>query len=77
MTALRGKYHNGKLSLEAPFESEQPVDVIVTFLEEGLNANPQRPLQISDFSFAKTRALLKDLNESLSDEVIQERRSAL
>jgi hypothetical protein len=35
------------------------------------------PLKLSDFSFLKSRELLKDVNVSLSDAVMEERRSEL
>ena len=72
MTTITETYYNGQLKLERPLKTKKPVKVIVTFEEE-----PVKSLQLSDFSFLETQALLKDYKGSFSDEVIQERRTAL
>lgn len=50
---------------------------IKTFLLENFEKTPteKKYLQLSDFSFAKAQAVLKDYKGSLSDAVIEERRS--
>ncbi len=47
------------------------------FLLENFEKKPteKKYLQLSDFSFAKAKAVLKDYKGSLSDAVIEERRS--
>lgn len=52
---------------------DKPVKVIVTFIEE--NADENKRLMLNDFSFAKSRELLKHVKDSISDAVIEERRS--
>lgn len=76
MLALKGIYENGIIKLEKPPQSDKPIMVIVTFLEEE-ESKEEKPLSLEDFSFMKTRALLADYKGSLSDAVIEERREAL
>jgi hypothetical protein len=76
MQTLTGTYYNGTLRLEREIQSEKPIKVAVTFLEE-----PQREtnagLSLSDFSFLEARELLKDYHGSFADEVIEERRNSV
>lgn len=44
--------------------------------EEDIKPEPKR-INLSDFSFGKSRALLKHVKESFIDDVINERREAL
>lgn len=76
MVSVLGTYKNGKVELDKVFSSENPVKVLVTFLED-VNNDSEKPLKLSDFSFAKSQEILKDYKGSLSDAVIEERRSAL
>jgi len=69
MLSVEGIYQNGELVLKEKVESIQPVKVVVTFLEE-----PKKAISLEDFSFAQSRKILKDLNSSLSDTLIEERR---
>lgn len=76
MVSLLGTYENGYVKLEQEYASSKPVKVIITFLEETvLPAN--KNLSLSDFSFSKTRKILKNFNGSLTDTLIEERRSGL
>jgi len=54
---------------------DKPVKVIVTFIDEDVDESVR--LTLSDFSFLRSRLLLKDVNGSISDAVIEERRSEL
>lgn len=72
MVSISGTYFNGQLKLERPLKTKKPVKVTVTFEEESVKS-----LELSDFSFLETQALLKDYKGSFSDEVIEERRTAL
>jgi len=72
MTTITGTYFNGQLKLESPLKTKKPVKVTVTFEEETKNR-----LLISDFSFLESQELLKDYKGSFSDEIIEERRSAI
>ena len=74
MLAVAGTYQNGILVLEQEFTSEKPVKVIVTFLEDVVPP-PRKRLHFSDFSFAESRRILANVPGSLSDAVIEERRS--
>ncbi|MDB5002198.1 MAG: hypothetical protein JWQ34_423 [Mucilaginibacter sp.] len=76
MVQLSGTYRNGNITLDEPINIDKSVKVIVTFMD--IDADPkEKRLTFNDFSFAKSRELLKDVKGSLSDAVIEERRSAL
>jgi hypothetical protein len=78
MVALAGTYQDGLIKLDKEFSSKKPVRVIVTFLEDDVEQKTERRLTLEDFNFAKTRKLLKNYKGTpFSDEVIEERRSAL
>ncbi|MEA3494514.1 MAG: hypothetical protein U9R42_00580 [Bacteroidota bacterium] len=72
MTTLTGTYYNGNLKLDKPLVTKKPIKVTIIFEEEVKSG-----LKFSDFSFSKTQELLKDCKTSFSDEVIEERRSAI
>lgn len=73
MVTVLGTYHDGNITLDKQFDSPKPVKVSVTFLEEVTIKNGKR-LSLTDFSFFKSREILKDYKGSLSDAVIEERR---
>lgn len=70
MIALNGTYHKGKLTLDKTIDSDKPLKVIVTFLEEEAEAKQKK----SKFSFEKSRKLLADYKGSFSEAVIEERK---
>mgnify|MGYP001567022651 FL=1 len=76
MLAVKGTFKNGKVFIKEKIKTDEPVDVIVTFVEE---AKPPAAgkLDISKFSFKKAKKLLSSYKGSLSDAVIEERRSAV
>lgn len=76
MLQLTGTYYEGKVHLEKIIPTDRPLKVTVIFEEEVSKPEPKR-LKFSDFSFAKTREILKDKDWSFSDTVIEERREAL
>lgn len=76
MISLKGIYKNGKVQLYDEIKTEDPVEVIVTFLED-IEKTESKKLDIDKFSFQKSRELLKDYKGSLSEAVINERRSAM
>jgi len=76
MVQLSGAYNNGSITLDEPINIDKPVKVLVTFVDVELDIK-EKHLTLNDFSFAKSRELLKDLKSSLSDTVIEERRSYL
>ncbi len=72
MIAVVGTYKDGVVTFEQEVQSAKPVKVIVTFLEE-VETQTEGGLQLSDFSFFKTRELLKDFKGSFAETVIIER----
>ena len=75
MLQLSGTYYQGKVHLEKVVPTDHPIKVVVMF-EEDINVG-SAALKLSDFSFAKSRELLKNVKGSISDSVIEERREAL
>lgn len=77
MVAIGGTYQNGNIKLDKEFLSKKPVKVIVTFLEEETAVTGEDGLVLSNFSFAQSQAALKSFSGSLSDALIEERRSEI
>ena len=77
MIAILGTYENGRVTFEQEAHVPTKSRVIVTFLEEGEEPSSKKVLKLSSFSFAKTRALLKDFKGSFSETVVEERRKAI
>jgi hypothetical protein len=79
MTTLKGIYQNGQIKLEKEFSSDKPLEVIVTFLQEPIEKSDleEKYLKWEVFGFDKAQEILKDFKGSLSDDVIEERRSYL
>ena len=73
MVAVVGTYQNGFVKLDKDYSTEDPVKVIVTFLEE-IQSQSQEVISLSDFSFFKSQKNLAHYKGSFSDEVIEERR---
>ncbi len=76
MLAIKGTYKNGKILLPPNLEITKPTDVIIIFIED-IEISENKKLDLRKFSFNKSRALLKDYKEVLSDVIIEERRSVL
>lgn len=76
MTAVGGTYQNGQIKLDKEYQSKQPVKVIVTFMDE-VDVQVEKRLTIADFSFLESQKLLENYKGSLSDALIEERRSEL
>ena len=74
MIAVVGTYQNGAVKLDKEFLSENPLRVIVTFLDE-VEMSSKKPLSLSDFSFSQSQKNLENFKGSLSDTLIEERRS--
>jgi hypothetical protein len=74
MLSVKGLYEHGtvKLDEKVPITMETPV--IVTFLED-VEEEETKTINLGDFSFNRAREILKDYKGSLSDAVIEERRS--
>jgi len=73
MIAVVGTYKNGYVTLDKEYPSNNPVKVIVTFLEDIQTAS-EEGISLSDFSFSKSQKNLESYNGSFSDAVIEERR---
>ncbi len=76
MVAVVGTYQNGYVELDKEYSSNKPVKVIVTFLED-VQIQSQKTLSLSDFSFSKSQKKLENFTGSLSEAVIEERRTEL
>ncbi|MFN0033735.1 MAG: hypothetical protein ACKVUS_01625 [Saprospiraceae bacterium] len=76
MVAILGTYEDGRVTFEEEVNVPNKVRVIVTFLDEA-EPRSKKVLKLSNFSFARTRALLKDFKGSLSETVVEERRKAV
>lgn len=76
MLSVVGTYQNGKVKFAGNISSTQPIKVVVTFLEEVDNLVDDK-LELNDFSFLKSRDVLRDMESSLAETVVQERRSEL
>ncbi len=76
MLQLTGTYYEGKVHLEKIIPTDRPIKVTVVF-EEEVSTGEVKRLKFSDFSFAKSREILKNKEWSFSDTVIEERRESL
>ncbi|MGE5341498.1 MAG: hypothetical protein ACM3SY_08445 [Candidatus Omnitrophota bacterium] len=74
MLSIKGVYENGQVKLKEKVSICKQIPVIVTFLEETENIEPQK-LDLNSFSFNRSREISKDYKGSLSDAVIEVRRS--
>lgn len=76
MLAVKGVYRDGRVVISREVKTDRPVNVVVTFLEEIMEP-VEKKLDINKFSFKKAKELLGNFKGSLSDVIIEERRSAL
>jgi hypothetical protein len=76
MIAVNGTYVNGVVTLEKNIRSKKSLKVIVTFLDDEILHDSKR-LTSKDFSFKKSREKSKRFVGSLSDAVIDDRKSEL
>jgi len=76
MLAVKGTYKDGKVLLKEKIKTKEPVDVIVTFLEE-VKSPVAGKIDMSKFSFKKAKKLLSGYKGSLSAAITEERRSAI
>lgn len=75
LTAV-GTYQNGFVKLDKDYSTNNPIKVIITFLEE-VETNSEKAISLSDFSFAKSKKNLKNFKGSFSDTVVEERRAVI
>ncbi len=76
MLSALGTYQNGFVKLDKDYSTNNPIKVIITFLEE-VETNSEKGISLSDFSFAKSKKNLKNFKGSFSDTVVEERRAAI
>ncbi|MDB5030003.1 hypothetical protein, partial [Mucilaginibacter sp.] len=68
MVQISGTYNKGTTNLDQIVAVDKPVKVIVMFDEGDITVEGEK-LSINDFSFLKSRELLKDVKGDLSDAV--------
>lgn len=73
MLAVVGTYQNGYVKLDKDYPSDNPIKVIVTFLEV-VQTVSDKVISLADFSFAKSQKNLENFKGSFSEAVIKERR---
>lgn len=76
MVTVVGTYQNGYVKLDKDYHSDNPVKVILTFLDEVPNQT-EKGLSLSDFSFSQSQKNLENFKGSFSETVIEERRLEL
>ncbi len=76
MLSIVGTYQNGYLTLDKKVSTDNPIKVIVTFLED-VQSSSEKAFSLDDFSFAKSKKNLQNYKSSFSDSVIEERRIEL
>lgn len=76
MITVNGTYVNGVITLEKKIHSKKSLKVIVTFLDDEIQHDPKR-LTTKDFSFSKSREKSKRYVGSLSEAVLDDRKSEL
>lgn len=76
MVAVVGTYDNGFVKLDRDYKTNNPVKVIITFLED-LDSHSETKFSLSDFSFKESQQNLKNFTGSLGDSVIEERKLEL
>ena len=75
MLAVKGIYDNGRITLQEKVKTTKPVNVIITFLDE--TPKKEKKIELSKFSFKKSKTILKEYDGNLSEAVIEERRKEL
>jgi hypothetical protein len=76
MVAVVGTYQNGYVNLAKEYKTENPVKVIITFLEE-VQLQSEEGLSLAHCSFIKNQQNIEHYIGSFSDPVIEERRSEI
>ena len=73
MISVYGIYKDGKVVIDNDLQIEAPAKVLITFLEKVRINSPGR-IKWEDFSFDKSKELLKGIKGNLSDDITKERR---
>ncbi len=74
MLSVKGLYEHGTVKLDEKVPITRETPVIVTFLED-VEEEEKQTVNPGDFSLNRAKEILKDYKGSLSDAVIEERRS--
>ena len=74
MLTVKGVYDKGKIKLDQDVKFNKVVNVLITFLEDS-DIQDKIPSRKNTFSFKKSKELLKNYKGSLSQAVVEERRS--
>ena len=74
MLSVKGTYENGTVRLDREILSRKKAKVIITFLDEDPEADKNR-LAAGDFSFLASREKTKRFKGSISDSIIDDRRT--
>lgn len=76
MLTVKGSYKKGEVKLLSNVEFDTQMDVLITFLDDVEIIKKEKPIK-KKFSFKKSRELLSNYKGSLSESIIEERRSQL
>ncbi len=74
MLTVKGVYDRGVVKLDQDVKIKKAVNVLITFLDDS-EIQHEIPPKRNDFSFRKSKELLKNYKGSLSQAVLEERRS--
>jgi len=74
MLTVKGVYDQGKIKLNQDVKFKKVINVLITFLEDSDVQDKMSPIK-NTFSFKKSKELLKNYKGSLSQAVVEERRS--
>ena len=74
MITVFGTFQNGYVKLDKDYSTNNPVKVIITFLEE-VQGKSDKGFSLTDFSFSKSKKNLENFKGSLSDAVVEERQT--
>jgi len=73
MLTIKGVYDQGRIKLNQDVKFKKVINVLITFLEDA-DIQDQIPSRKNNFSFKKSKELLKNYKGSLSQAVLEERR---
>ena len=76
MVAVVGTYQNGYVKLDKEYSTNNPVKVIVTFLED-VQSSTDEGFALTDFSFLQSQKNLENYKGSFSEELIEERKKEI
>jgi len=76
MVAVVGTYQNGYVKLDKEYSTNNPVKVIVTFLED-VQSSTDEGFALTDFSSLQSQKNLENYKGSFSEELIEERKKEI